>query len=148
MFVQNLQTQEQLCIDKYKFYAQQAKDPALSSLFERIGQSEQGHYDALGALMTGKIIDLRTADPDADTAAEAPGTQGKGYRGSAADRKHDAFLCTDSITTEKSVATEYNSDLFHFAAPQARGLLNDIQTQEQNHAEQLYQYKAEHGMTS
>lgn len=143
MFVQNLQMQEQLCIDKYKFYAQQAKDPELRSLFERIGHSEQTHHDALTALMNGKITDIHTEGPAA--VSYKPGAQ---YKGRAADRQHDAFLCTDSITTEKSVATEYNGDLFHFVAPEARSLLNDIQTEEQNHAEWLYQYKDAHGMTS
>ena len=45
--IQDLQTQEQSCVEKYGKYAAQAKDPELKSLFETIQKEEQKHYDTL-----------------------------------------------------------------------------------------------------
>lgn len=143
MFLTNLRTQEEMCVDKYKFYAGQARDEELKQLFNRIGKSEKRHYDALGDIMDGRLPSVDAQDTAADT-YEPQATYGKGGR--AADKKHDAFLCTDSITTEKYVASAYNNDLFHFASPELRGVLNSIQTEEQNHAELIYKYKTANDM--
>lgn len=45
--IQDLQTQEQSCVEKYGKYAAQAKDPELKSLFETIQKEEQKHYHTL-----------------------------------------------------------------------------------------------------
>ncbi len=143
MFLNNLRTQEELCMDKYKYYATQAKDGDLKQLFTRIHKSEKKHYDALSDILVGKIPALTAQDSAADT--YTPGTTyAKGKK--PLDKKHDALLCTDSITTEKYVASAYNNDLFHFASPALRTVLNDIQTEEQNHAELLYLYKTANEM--
>ncbi len=38
--IEDLQTQEKSCIEKYGRYAQQAKDPELKNLFRRYGKRE------------------------------------------------------------------------------------------------------------
>ena len=43
--IQDLQTQEQCCIEKYGKYAQQAKDPELKALFQELQGKEQEHFD-------------------------------------------------------------------------------------------------------
>ena len=40
-------SKEQLCVEKYRKYAEQALDPALKGLFERIGQVEQRHVQVV-----------------------------------------------------------------------------------------------------
>ena len=45
--IQDLQTQEKSCIEKYGKYAQQAKDPELKNLFQTLQKKEQEHYDSL-----------------------------------------------------------------------------------------------------
>ncbi len=62
------------------------------------------------------------------------------------DKKHDEFLATDCIGTEKLVSGEYNTDVFVFGDTAIRKLLADIQVEEQNHAEMLYKYKVANGM--
>jgi Mn-containing catalase len=57
------------------------------------------------------------------------------------EKEHDSFLCTDAIAMEKYVSSAYNFDLFQFGNSKLRKLLNDIETEEQNHAEMLYKYK-------
>lgn len=143
MFLNNLQTQEEMCIEKYRFYSGQAKDEDLKDLFTRIGKNEKKHRDAIEQLLQGKIPSVSSQDTAADT-YESQGNYVSG--GKAADKKHDAFLCTDSITTEKYVASAYNNDLFHFASPELRSVLNSIQTEEQNHAELIYKYKTANEM--
>ena len=56
-------------------------------------------------------------------------------------------ICTDCIATEKYVSGAYNNQLFQFAEPDVRRLFNDIQTEEQNHAEKIYKYKSVNKMT-
>lgn len=143
MFLTNLRAQEQLCVDKYKFYAGQAKDEELKQLFTRIGKNEKEHYDVLGSIMEGRISSVDVADTAADT-YKPSAKYAKGGR--ASDKKHDQFLCTDSITTEKYVSTSYSNDLFHFASPELRRVLNQIATEEQNHAELIYLYKSANDM--
>ena len=143
MFLKNLRTQEELCIDKYKFYSEQAKDGELKDLFQRIQKSEKKHYDALSEVMDGKIPSVSVGDTAPD-GYEPAGSYKSG--GSAKNKKSDQFLCTDSITTEKYVASAYNNDLFHFASQDLRSVLNTIQTEEQNHAELIYKYKTANEM--
>ena len=41
--IKDLQTQEQTCIEKYKRYGKEAKDPVLKSLFGELEQNERQH---------------------------------------------------------------------------------------------------------
>ena len=50
--IQDLQTQEKSCIEKYGRYAQQAKDPELKNLFQTLQQKEREHYDSLERVQT------------------------------------------------------------------------------------------------
>ena len=118
--IQDLQTQEQSCVEKYGKYAAQAKDPELKSLFETIQKEEQKHYDTLQQVLDGSV-----------PACDCNDTQGKDYEpkvtygtlDNSEDKKHDAFLATDCIGTEKLVSGEYNTDVFAFAiiAPEEKG---------------------------
>ena len=131
--IQDLQTQEKSCIEKYGKYAQQARDPELKSLFQTLQKKE----------LSGTVPQVNCNDSD-----------GRDYQPKAAytsvmsseDKEHDAFLATDCIGTEKLISGEYNSDVFAFEDSGVRKLLADIQVEEQNHAEMLYKYKTVNGM--
>lgn len=142
-FLKDLQSQEKLCVEKYNFYGEQAKDPALKSLFGKIKEDEQRHYDSLGEVMNGQVPAVK-AKKEKGAQYEPSATYPQ--NGKSADKRNDKFLCTDSIATEKYVSSEYGSDLFHFGSTDVRRLLNDIQTEEQNHAEMIYKYKTANGM--
>ena len=45
--IEDLQTQEKSCVEKYEKYANQARDPELKSLFQTLQKEEQKHYDSL-----------------------------------------------------------------------------------------------------
>ncbi|MCH5153964.1 MAG: ferritin-like domain-containing protein [Clostridiales bacterium] len=141
--ITELKNQEQLCVQKYDFYANQAKDPELKKLFKRILKVEQNHYDMLNALTTGTVPAIKSRKPSA-VAYNPQGT----YTGDSTAKEFDKFLCTDIIATEKYVATAYNNDLFYFASPEVRNVLNAIMTDEQNHAEMIWLYKTANKMVA
>ena len=141
--IQDLQTQEQSCIEKYKRYGQEAKDPVLRDLFNRLEKEEQRHYDTLSQVLTGTVLQCDCNDSEG---GEYNPTATYDSMSNSDDKKADAFLATDCIGTEKLVSGEYNSNVFNFANSKLRKLLADIQIEEQNHAEMLYKYKTVNGM--
>ncbi len=140
--IKDLQAQEKTCVEKYRFYENSAKDPELKDLFHKIGDEEQEHFDALGQLLKGDVPSVSATSSVSGYSPSATYTS----MDNSENKKHDQFLCTDSIATEKLVSSTYNTDLFQFAASNIRKLLNHIQTEEQNHAEVIYKYKTANGM--
>ncbi|MBS1400094.1 MAG: ferritin-like domain-containing protein [Clostridia bacterium] len=141
--ITELKNQEQLCIQKYDFYAKQAKDPELKNLFKTIAKHEQQHFDMLENLLGGTLPQIKNHEPRAvkyEPQASHKGTQ--------EEKEFDKFLCTDIIVTEKYVATDYNNDLFYFASTEVRNVLNAIMTDEQNHAEMIWKYKVANKMAA
>ena len=134
--VTELKNQELLCIQKYEFYTKQAKDPELKKLFQKLLKQEQMHFDMLQSLIDGEIPKISNRKPLSKN-FEPQQT----HKGSKEEVEFDKFLCTDLITTEKYVATDYNNDLFYFVSPEVRNVLNAIMTDEQNHAEMIWKYK-------
>ena len=51
MFLEDLKTEEDLCVTKYSSYAKQAQDPQLSQLFNQLASAEQQHYDTINQLL-------------------------------------------------------------------------------------------------
>ncbi len=141
--VTELKSQEQLCIQKYDFYAKQAKDPELKKLFKTLLKHEQEHFDMLDDLLNGKTPKIANHTPLAEKYEPK-----KSHNGSEEEKAFDKFLCTDLITTEKYVATDYNNDLFYFASTDVRNVLNAIMTDEQNHAEMIWKYKVANKMVA
>lgn len=141
--IQDLQTQEKSCIEKYGKYAQQARDPELKNLFRTLQGKEQEHYDSLSQVLSGTVPKVNCNDSDGRT--YQPKATYTSVMASE-DKMQDAFLATDCIGTEKLVSGEYNSEVFAFEDSDVRKLLADIQVEEQNHAEMLYKYKTANEM--
>ncbi|MFI3202366.1 MAG: spore coat protein [Eubacteriales bacterium] len=139
-----MKDQESLCVQKYTKYENSAKDPELKSLFCTLKTAEEQHLTALNNLLCGNLDSCCCQSQDASN-YNPQAT----YTGSfnVCDKQNDEFLCTDAITTEKYVSSAYNFDLFQFGNTKIRKLLNDIQTEEQNHAEKLFIYKTINLMT-
>mgnify|MGYP003247235044 CR=1 FL=1 len=53
--IEDLQTQEKSCVEKYGKYAEQARDPELKNLFRNIQQEEQKHYESLSMILSGSV---------------------------------------------------------------------------------------------
>ncbi len=141
--IQDLQAQEQLCIQKYTEYENLARDRELKTLFGTIRQQEENHYNSLSQLLSGTCPEVGPKESLAEQYNPTPTYVGA-YK--QEDKDYDKYLCTDTITTEKYVSTAYNDDLFQFGETNIRQLLNDIQTEEQEHAEMIYKYKTVNNM--
>ena len=98
--IKDLQTQEKTCVEKYRFYEASANDRQLKNLFRRIGDEEQEHFESLGEVLKGSVPDVKAAQTGMEgynpTVTYSAGDNSE-------EKKHDQFLCTDSIAT----------DLFH-----------------------------------
>ena len=141
--LKDLKDQEKLCADKYKKYAECAHDPQLKQLFTQLSGVEQSHYQLLTDIGSGQIPSI--------------GGQGtNGYQQFTAtyigaetpEKKADAYLCSDLLSTEKHVSALYNTCVFEFGQPELRKVLNHIQSDEQVHGERLYQYMKTNAMYS
>ena len=96
-------------------------------------QGSQGQQNAQGQQSQGQS-QQRVPDPGQCRQALTP------------EMQQDAYLCKDLLADEKYVSSSYNTSIFEFSSPQARQILNGIQSAEQQHGEQLYAYMARHGM--
>ncbi len=141
--IKDLQTQEKTCIEKYKRYSNQAKDPVLKELFQTLSKKEEKHLSSLKQVLLGSVPMVDCNDTDGRD-YQPKATYGKMEE--SEDKNADSFLATDCIGTEKLVSTEYNSNVFKFSDAALRKLLADIQIEEQNHAEMIYKYKTVNGM--
>ena len=137
----DLKSQEQLCIEKYTKYENEACDPALKTLFGNIKSTEQSHLDTVNRILGGE--EVKTNTPPTAVSQKLSCTPSS----CPADKKQkDAFLCQDALSMEKHVSSLYNTSIFEFSSPILRDTLNHIQKEEQNHGEQLYQYMSCNGL--
>ena len=143
MLLQDLQTSEEICIEKYGQYAQKAEDPALADLFTTLRSKEQEHLSTINQLMAGKVPMM--------AGGQQGGQQSQPGDGQAAHKsysKTDEYLLKDALDTEKHVSAVYDTCIFEFTDAGARQALNHIQKEEQEHGQMLYDYMAAHGMTA
>ena len=64
------------------------------------------------------------------------------------DKKHDCYLCTDLLATEKHASHLYDTCIFEFKQESVRNALNHIQKEEQNHGKMIYDYMSANSMYS
>lgn len=138
----DLKSQEQLCIDKYTYYESEACDPALKSVFSEIKATEQSHLSTITRMLSGEEVKMPAQTPEAKKTQCAPSSC------SAENKKRDEYLCKDALTTEKHVSSLYNTCIFEFSSPTLRDTLAHIQKEEQNHGEAIYSYMSMNNMYS
>lgn len=139
--LKDLKSQEELCIEKYGKYGQDARDGALKNLFSAIRSTEQSHLQTVEKILSGEEVSSPAA-PSAlsQTYEGAPSSLG------AQEKQQDAYLCRDALAMEKHVSSLYDVSIFEFSSPTLRDTLGHIQKEEQNHGQQLYEYLAKNGM--
>ena len=89
--IEDLHTQELSCVEKYKRYGQEAKDPVLRDLFADLEKKEQKHVESLEQVMKGSVPSCNVND-----------REGKEYAPKATydsmtnpeDKKNDNFLAS------------------------------------------------------
>ena len=140
--IKDLKGQEQLCIDKYRKHAECAGDPQLKQLFTKLAGVEQEHLNTLNQIESGGTPPAGGAKQPEIPAFSAY------YTAETPEKKQDCYLCTDLLTTEKHASGLYNTCVFEFGQTELRQVLNHIQTEEQQHGEQIYRYMKANGMYS
>lgn len=140
--LKDLRSQEQLCIEKYSKYAQEASDGQLRSLFTQIAQTEREHLKTLDQISSGSTPQM--SGNSSNQNSSFPIESATSY--SSADKQKDQYLCSDALSTEKYVSADYNTCIFEFRDKNIRDALNHIQKEEQQHGEQIYNYMSKNGM--
>lgn len=158
--LQDLKSQEQLCVDKYAKYSSDACDGALKNLFTQLGQTEQQHLDTIGKILGGTVPASASGSSGSSSSGSsasgsaASGSSGKsasmqaGNSSGAGDKQKDKYLCSDALSTEKHVSSIYDTCIFEFRDTAVRNALNHIQKEEQDHGERIYNYMSQNGMYS
>jgi rubrerythrin len=141
--IKDLLGQEQLCIDKYTRHAECAHDPALKDLFTKIAGVEQEHKNTLSQIQQGNVPSMSGSKQSTPPSFTPYHTSGD-----TPEKQQDFYLCTDLLTTEKHASGLYDTCVFEFGQPELRQILNHIQTEEQQHGEQIYRYMKANGMCS
>lgn len=138
--LKDLRSQEQLCVDKYTKYAQEACDTELRNLFNQIAQHEQQHVNTLDQIASGTVPQMNSNSSNQIASSSTPSSI------SVNDKQKDQYLCTDALSTEKFVSADYNTCIFEFRDQNIRDALNHIQKEEQQHGEHIYNYMAKNGL--
>lgn len=139
MILEDGKKQEELCVKKYQSFAQQAKDPALKQLCNKLANEEQHHLNIINELLQGKT-------PNLAHKANAPVAPPLGNDKLTFSSPQDALLCGDLLSTEKFVSSFYDTGVFEAANKTVRAALQHIQKDEQSHGEQLFMYMNNNGM--
>lgn len=137
----DLKKQEQLCIDKYTKYANEACDPNLKNLFTSIKTTEEHHLNTINDILAGKTPNVNNggSSPVDSVCTNAPTPAG-------CNTQNDAYLCQDALSMEKAVSSLYDISIFEFSNDELRNVLNGIQKQEQEHGKKIYDYMSNHQM--
>lgn len=148
MLLEDQKKHEQICIEKYTNYANQAQCPQLKQLFNNLSQLEKTHLDTINQLLSGNIPQMNQQQNQGTT--QDTGNQNTTGKTSNTQQftgtTKEADMCTDMLMTEKYVSGAYNTAIFEFTNPQVRDVLNHIQKEEQKHGEAIFKYMESKGM--
>lgn len=154
MLLEDQKTHEQICIEKYSNYANQATDPQLKEIFNTNGNAEKTHLNSINQLLNGTIPQMNQQQnqnsQQSQSSQQNTGTQNSNQSmnntQSSGVNLTDSEMCTDLLMTEKYVSGAYNTAIFEFRDPQVRDVLNHIQKEEQQHGEAIFKYMESKGM--
>jgi Coat F domain. len=142
MLLSDQKNHEQVCIQKYNSYANQAQDPQLKQLFNSYSKQEQEHLNSVNQMLNGQIPNISgQQNAQSNTIGQMQSSAQAGMSNSS-----DASLCNDMLMTEKYVSGAYDTSIFEFRDTNARNVLNHIQKEEQQHGEGIFNYMQSNGM--
>lgn len=146
LLLQDQKSHEEVCIQKYTNYAQQAKDPQLKQLFNNYASQEQQHLNTLNQILSGQVpmMNQQQQQSQQQGQSQQSNTQSTGSAGMV--NVNDAALCKDLLMAEKYVSNAYDTAIFEFRDTNIRNVLNHIQKEEQQHGEGIFNYMYSKGM--
>ncbi|WP_353094361.1 spore coat protein [Tissierella praeacuta] len=143
MILEDGKKQEDICVKKYQSFANQAKDPNLKQLLNKLASEEQHHYNIVSDLLQGKKPNLTHSNQSANSQQN---TNANNSNNMSFNNPEDALLCSDLLATEKYVSGFYDTGIFESANKDVREALQHIQKEEQKHGEELFNYMHANGM--
>lgn len=148
--LQDQQSHEKICIQKYQNSAEQASDPQLKQLFQSYAQQEQQHLNTLTSILSGQVPSSMSQGQQSQQSQQSStqATSATSAASSSAASQADAMLCSDMLMTEKFVSGAYDTAIFESSDASVRQALNHIQKEEQQHGEGIYNYMSSNGMYS
>ena len=138
MLLEDQKKHEEMCIQKYSNYANQAQDQELKQLFDTYAKEEQQHLNTIIQILSGQVPNIQQGHNNQQK-------QQKTSQGTMTNQS-DATLCADLLMTEKFVSGAYNTAIFECVDTKVRDALNHIQKEEQKHGEGIFNYMNSHGM--
>lgn len=155
MLLEDLKSQEKLCVEKYTQYSSDACDGQLKNLLSQIGQVEQGHLKTIEQIMSGTVPTMGGQSGGSGQQQQQQQQQSgsaqsasSSYSNDPAGKQRDQYLCSDILSTEKHISSVYDTCIFEFKDEQIRNALNHIQKEEQQHGKQIYDFMSANGMYS
>lgn len=139
MLLQDQKSHEQICIEKYSNYANQAKDAQLKQICKANEQVERSHLNTINQLLSGNIPEMN--QQQSQNASQTTSTPQ-----STNSNLCDKDMCSDLLMTEKYVSGAYDTAIFEFKDTNVRDTLNHIQKEEQKHGESIFKYMESKGM--
>ncbi|NEZ47032.1 spore coat protein [Clostridium niameyense] len=147
MLLEDQKSHEQLCIEKYTNYANQAQDPQLKQIFLQSLEDEKQHLNTINQMLNGQVPNLAMEKSKQQNSNKNMNAQMPSNNTSAGlNSKSDKELCEDILMTEKYVSSTYDTSIFEFTNTTLRDDLNHIQKEEQNHGKAVFDYMHSKGM--
>ncbi|AFM00640.1 MULTISPECIES: spore coat protein [Desulfitobacterium] len=158
MFLEDLKSHEELCIQKYSKYANEAECSNLKQIFQTLASHEQQHYDTINQMIAGQAPSMSQGQGQQSQGMQQQGQgmqqQGQGMQGMSGTQsqgsknysQNDFNMVNDMLSTEKYISGTYDTAIFEFQDKNLRQALNHIQKEEQEHGEELFNYMKSHGM--
>ena len=142
MLLEDQKNHEQICIEKYSNYANQAQDNQLKQICKNNEQIERQHLNTINQLLNGTVPQMNQQQNQGQNPGQnMNNTQVAGVCGAS-----DKDICSDLLMTEKYVSGTYDTAIFEFKDTEVRDVLNHIQKEEQKHGESIFKYMESKGM--
>lgn len=137
MLFQDQKSHEEMCVQKYTKYANEAQDQQLKQLFTTHASHEQQHYNTLNQILNGQVPQM--GGQSQQTAGVQNQTGSPGQTGQTVNQ-NDIAMAKDMLVTEKYISGAYDTVIFECRDHNVRQALNHIQKEEQQHGEDLFNY--------
>ena len=87
--LEDLKSQEKLCIEKYGKYASMAHDPQLRELFTTLKENEQKHLGTINQILSGTEVSMPSESPSAVASKLSPTPSSC----TADEKQEDGYYC-------------------------------------------------------
>lgn len=146
MLLEDQKSHEEICIEKYTNYANQAQDPELKQLLRTYAGEEQQHYDTINQILSGTIPNMNQQGQGKQQNQNNNSQSMNNLGTTGMDNSNDASICSDLLMTEKYISGAYDTTIFECVDTNLRDVLNHIQKEEQQHGEGIFNYMQSKGM--